>query len=87
MSLLSVLDQLDRSYCKSAPIALGVLSGLSLSYVAFSYGAGVTILVLGRKGAIQALGNAPSSRTTLFLGISMIPVVLIGVEAYDVEGK
>ena len=87
MSLISTLDRLDRSYLRGAPIALGVLGSLSAYYVAFSYGAGVTVLVLGKERALDILGNVAGSPLLVLVGIPLIPVVLVVVEAYDLEGR
>ena len=88
MSLTQALSRLDRTYLKGSPVFLGVLGSVSVYYVAFSYGVCVTGLVIGKKGAIQVLGNAGgNSRLTVWAGMPLIPVVLVGVEAYDIEGK
>jgi len=87
MSLTPAISRLDRTYLKGSPVILGALGTISVYYVAFSYGVGVTLLVLGKKGAIHVLGNAGNSRLTVWVGIPLIPVMLVGVEAYDIEGK
>ena len=87
MSVISVLDQLDYSYLRGSPIALGVLGGTSVYYVAFSYGAGVTFLVLGKERATQIFGNAANHPVVVLVAIPLIPVVLVALEGYDLEGR
>lgn len=87
MSLISLLDQLDYNYLRGSPIALGVLGGTSAYYVAFSYGAGVTFMVLGKERATQIFGNAANHPVVVLVGIPLIPVVLVLLEAYDLEGR
>lgn len=87
MSVIHFLDQLDRAYLRSAPITLCVLGATSAYYVAFSYGAGVTFLLLGRERAIQIFGNSANHPVLILVGIPLIPVVLVSLEAYDLEGR
>lgn len=87
MNCLSVLDRIDRAYLRGSPVALAALGVTSAYYVAFSYGAGVTFLVLGRERATQMFSNSASHPAIILLGIPLIPVMLVSLEAYDLEGK
>lgn len=87
MNCLSVLDRMDRAYLRGSPLALAALGTTSAYYVAFSYGAGVTFLVLGREKAAHLFTNTASHPAIILLGIPLIPVVLVSLEAYDLEGK
>ena len=87
MNIISVVDHLDRAYLRGSPIGLGVLGAWSAYYVAFSYGAGVTYLLLGREKATQLFGNAANHPVLILVGIPLIPVLLVSLEAYDLEGR
>ena len=87
MNLLSILDNLDRTYLRSSPVGLAALGASSAYYVAFSYGAGVTFLVLGRERGAQVFTNAANHPALILLGIPLIPVMLVSLEAYDLEGR
>ena len=87
MNIISVLDGLDRAYLRSSPIGLGVLGATSAYYVAFSYGAGVTFLVLGKDKATQIFGNTANHPVLVLVGVPLIPVLLVSLEAYDIEGR
>ena len=87
MSVIALLDQLDRNYLRGSPIALGVLGCTAAYYVAFSYGAGVTFLLLGHEKATQIFGDAANHPLVVLIGIPLIPVVLVILEAYDLEGR
>ena len=84
---LQVMDQMDRLITRISPLALGVLGATSIYYVAFSYGAGVVVLAVGRDAATQLFGNAVSSPLIVLVGVPLVPVALIALEASDVEGK
>ena len=87
MSVISVLDHLDRIYLRGSPIALSVLGATSAYYVAFSYGTGVIFLLLGKERTAQMFGNAANNPVVILVGIPLIPVFLVALEAYDLEGK
>jgi hypothetical protein len=87
MNCLSVLDRLDRAYLRGSPLALAALGATSAYYVAFSYGAGVTLLLLGRERTARVFSNTASHPAVVLLGIPLIPVFLVSLEAYDLEGR
>ena len=87
MNCLSVLDRIDRAYLRGSPIALAALGAASAYYVSFSYGAGVTYLVLGREKAAQVFSNVANHPALIFLGVPLISVMLVSLEAYDLEGR
>lgn len=87
MNAISALDRIDQAYLRSSPIGLSVLGATSAYYVAFSYGAGVTFLLLGKERATQLFGNAANHPVMILVGIPLIPVVLVSLEAYDLEGR
>lgn len=87
MDCLTVLDNLDRTYLRGSPIALAALGATSAYYVAFSYGSGVAFLLLGRERAANLFSNVASHPALILLGIPLIPVMLVALEAYDLEGR
>ncbi len=87
MNVISILERADRTYLRASPIGLGALGAVSAYYVAFSYGAGVTFLLLGRERATQIFGNIANNPAIVLVGIPLIPVVLVSLEAYDLEGR
>ena len=66
---------------------MSVLGVTSAYYVAFSYGAGVTLLVLGRDRTTQVFNNASSNPAVVLMGIPLIPVMLVALETQDLEGR
>lgn len=87
MNFLSVLDRIDRAYLRGSPLALAALGTTSAYYVAFSYGAGVTYLLLGREKTTRLFSNSASHPAVILLGIPLIPVLLVSLESYDLEGR
>ena len=87
MNVVSVLDQFDRSLTRLSPVALGVLGTASAYYIAFSYGAGVVVLVLGKEEATHLFGNAANSPLLVMVGVPLIPVGLVALEASNFEDK
>ena len=87
MNCLSVLDRLDRAYLRGSPIALAALGVCSAYYVAFSYGAGVTFLVLGRERTTQLFSNVGNHPALILFGVPLIPVFLVSLEICDLEGR
>lgn len=87
MSVISVLDQVDRTLTRLSPVALGVLGTASAYYIAFSYGVGVVVLVLGREEATHLFGNAPNSPLLVLVGVPLIPVGLVALEASNFEDR
>ena len=87
MKFISVLDRVDRAYLRGSPIALAALGATSAYYVAYSYGAGVIFLLLGREKAAQIFGNAANHPVLILVGIPLIPVLLVSLESYDIESR
>lgn len=87
MSVISVLDQVDRTLTRLSPVALGVLGTASAYYIAFSYGVGVVVLVLGKEEATQLFGNAANSPLLVLVGVPLIPVGLVALEASNFEDR
>ena len=87
MSVISVLDQIDRTLTQLSPVALGVLGTASAYYIAFSYGVGVVVLVLGKEEATQLFGNSANSPLLVFVGVPLIPVGLVALEASNFEDR
>ena len=87
MNIIAAADHIDRAYLRGSPIGLGVLGAWSAYYVAFSYGAGVTYLMLGKEKATQLFGNAANHPVMILVGIPLIPVLLVSLETYDLEGR
>lgn len=87
MSVMSALDRFDRTLTRLSPVALGVLGTASAYYIAFSYGVGVIVLVLGREEATQLFGNAVSSPLLVFVGVPLIPIGLVALEASNFEDR
>jgi len=82
-----VLDRVDLAYTRVCPLGVGVFGVAAVYYVAFSYGLGVIALVFGKEGATQVLGVASTSPFVIGIGVPLIPIGLISLEAYDVEGR
>lgn len=70
-----------------SPFALGALGASCAYYVAFSYGVGVVVMVLGRDQSTQLFGNAAENPLKIVIGVPLIPVAFISLEALDVEGR
>ena len=87
MNVINVLDQFDRSLTRLSPIALGVLGTASAYYIAFSYGVGVVVLVLGKEEATRLFGNAANTPLLVLVGVPLIPVGLVALEASNFEEK
>ena len=87
MSLMVVLDRVDLAYTRVCPLGVGVFGVAAVYYVAFSYGLGVIALVFGKEGATQVLGVTSTSPFVIGVGVPLIPIGLISLEAYDVEGR
>ena len=87
MSVMSALDRFDRALTRLSPVALGVLGTASAYYIAFSYGAAVIVLVLGKEEATQLFGNAVSSPLLVFVGVPLVPIGLVALEASNFEDK
>lgn len=82
-----IVDQVDRLITRASPLALGVLGATSVYYIAFSYGAGVVVLALGKDEATQLFGNVVNNPLVVLVGVPLVPVMLIALEASDVEGR
>ncbi len=87
MSVTVVLEPVDRLITRVSPFGLGVLGASCAYYVAFSYGVGVFVLVLGKEQSTNLFGNAAENPLKIVIGLPMIPVALITLEALDVEGR
>ena len=87
MSLAAILDPIDRVILRFSPFALGILGATCAYYVAFSYGVGVVVMVLGKEESTQLFGNAADNPLKVLVGVPMIPVALITLEALDIEGR
>ncbi len=87
MSVAVILDPVDRLITRVSPFALSVLGASCAYYVAFSYGVGVVVLVLGKEQSTNFFGNAAENPLKIVIGLPMIPVALITLEALDVEGR
>lgn len=86
-SLMHVVDQVDRLITRASPLALGVIGATSVYYIAFSYGAGVVVLAVGKDAATQLFGNTVQNPLIVLVGVPLVPVALIALEASDIEGK
>lgn len=87
MTMISVLESIDRVVLRASPFTMGVLGSSCAYYVAFSYGVGVVVLVLGKEESTQLFGNAADNPLKILIGVPMIPVALIMLEALDIEGR
>ena len=87
MSLMLVLDRMDLAFTRACPLGVGVLGITAVYYVAFSYGVGVIALVFGKDGVTQVLGVATTAPFVIGVGVPLIPISLIVMEAYDLEGR
>lgn len=87
MNAISVLDRFDRTLTRISPVALGVLGTASAYYIAFSYGVCVVILVIGKEEAMYLFGNAFNSPLLVLVGVPLIPVGLVALEASNFEDK
>lgn len=86
--LLPILERVDRTITTViSPIATSGLGVLCLYYVAVSYG----FLVIGVIGGRQSLARIITSTTVnpmlVIIGVPMIPVSLVMLEALDIEDK
>lgn len=87
MSIAAILDPIDRLLTRASPVTLGVLGASCVYYVAFSYGVGVVVLVLGREQSTKLFGNTADNPLKVLIGVPLIPVGLVVLEALDVEGR
>lgn len=87
MSIASLLDPFDRVVTRLSPFGLGILGASCGYYVAFSYGVGVVMMVLGKEQSAQLFGNAAENPLKIVVGVPLIPVALITLEGMDVEGR
>ncbi len=87
MSIALFLDPIDRLITRLSPFGLGILGVSCGYYVAFSYGVGVVMMVLGKEQSAQLFGNAVENPLKIVIGVPMIPVALITLEALDMEGR
>lgn len=87
MTFAAILDPIDRAIMRASPFTLGILGTTCAYYVAFSYGVGVVVMVLGKEESTQLFGNAADNPLKVLVGVPMIPVALITLEALDIEGR
>ena len=88
LRILSVVERLDRSVTTVlSPISTTGLGMLSLYYVALSYGFLVIGLIGGRQSLTRLVANTSMNPLLVLVGVPMIPVSLIMLEALDVEDK
>ncbi len=87
MSLALVLDPLDRVVTRLSPFGLGVLGASCGYYVAFSYGVGVLMMVLGKEESAHLFGNMVQNPLKIVIGVPMIPVAFVTLEALNIEGR
>ena len=88
LRILSVVERLDRSVTTVlSPISTTGLGMLSLYYVALSYGFLVIGLIGGRQSLTRLVANTSMNPLLVLVGVPMIPVSLIMLEALDIEDK
>ena len=78
---------MDRTLTALSPIGAIFFGAGSVYYVAFSYGLSVVTLVSGRDSMANLVASTPSHPMTVILGIPMIPVSLVTLEAMDIDGR
>jgi hypothetical protein len=87
-SFFVLVDRLDRSVTNIiSPIGVTVLGCATLYYTALSYGIVVVAMVGGRTGLARLMVGSGSHPMLVIIGIPMIPVSLVLLEAAELEEK
>ena len=86
--LIPLVERVDRTVTTVfSPIATSGLGILCLYYVAVSYGFLVVGVIGGRKSLARLITSTTMNPMLVIIGVPMIPVSLIMLEALDVEEK
>ena len=86
--ILFLLERVDRTVTTVfSPIATSGLGILCLYYVAVSYGFLVIGVIGGKQSLARLITNTTMNPMLVIIGVPMIPVSLIMLEALDVEEK
>lgn len=86
--LLPILERVDRTITTViSPIATSGLGILCLYYVAVSYGFVVIGVIGGRQSLARLITNTTMNPMLIIIGVPMIPVSLVMLEALDIEDK
>ena len=86
--ILPLLERVDRSITTVlSPISASGLGVFCLYYVAVSYGFLVIAVIGGRQYLTRLIANTTMNPMAVLVGVPMIPVSLIMLEALDVEEK
>ncbi len=85
---LPLLERIDRTITTVfSPIATSGLGILCLYYVSISYGFLVVGVIGGRQSLARLITNTTMNPMLILIGVPMIPVSLIMLEALDIEEK
>ena len=85
--VVEAVDRVDRTITAVlSPLGIVTLGFFSLYYVALSYGFVVVALAGGRDGFSRVVATS-GYPTLVLVGVPMIPVLLISLEAIDVESR
>ena len=86
-SVVEAVDRVDRTITAVlSPLGIVTLGFFSLYYVALSYGFVVVALAGGRDGFSRVVATS-GYPTLVLVGVPMIPVLLISLEAIDIENR
>ena len=86
--VLPLLERIDRAMTTVfSPIATSGLGILCLYYVAISYGFLVVGVIGGKQSLARLITNTTMNPMLILIGVPMIPVSLIMLEALDIEEK
>lgn len=86
-NILPAIERLDRSLNSISPVGITTLGILTLYYSALSYGLVVIGMIGGRHGLARVVSSSNTHPILMVVGIPMIPVVFICLEAANIEDK
>ena len=87
-NLLAVVERLDRSVTNVlSPVGITALGFITLYYAALSYGFIVIAMIGGRPGLGRVVANSGSHPMLVMVGVPMISLSLIFLEAADLDDK
>ena len=86
--VLAIIERLDRSVTNVfSPIGITTLGFFTLYYTALSYGFVVIGIMGGRAGLTRLVASSSSHPMLVIIGVPMIPVGLVLLEAAELEEK